>query len=80
TRWHLDDPVGRLIERVPDAKVFRYPAIAEEDEKNRRKGEALFPEQELGVPAGAQDGNGAGQLGERVPAEPDHRWRRYVSN
>jgi phage terminase large subunit-like protein len=44
TRWHLDDPVGRLIERVPDAKVFRYPAIAEEDEKNRRKGEALFPE------------------------------------
>jgi predicted phage terminase large subunit-like protein len=44
TRWHLDDPVGRLIERLPDAKVFRYPAIAEEDEKNRRKGEALFPE------------------------------------
>src|SRR5215831_16954013 len=44
TRWHLDDPVGRLIERFPDAKVFRYPAIAEEDEKNRRKGEALFPE------------------------------------
>jgi predicted phage terminase large subunit-like protein len=44
TRWHLDDPVGRLIEQFPDPKVFRYPAIAEEDEKNRRKGEALFPE------------------------------------
>jgi predicted phage terminase large subunit-like protein len=44
TRWHLDDPVGRLIERFPDAKVFRYSAIAEEDEKTRRKGEALFPE------------------------------------
>ena len=44
TRWHLDDPVGRLIERFPDAKILRYPAIAEEDEKNRRKGEALFPE------------------------------------
>src|SRR5262249_48278443 len=44
TRWHLDDPVGRLIERFPHAKVFRYPAIAEEDEKNRRQGEALFPE------------------------------------
>ena len=44
TRWHLDDPVGRFIERFPDAKILRYPAIAEEDEKNRRKGEALFPE------------------------------------
>jgi predicted phage terminase large subunit-like protein len=44
TRWHLDDPVGRLIERFPDAKILRYPAIAEEDEKNRSKGEALFPE------------------------------------
>ena len=44
TRWHLDDPVGRLIERFPEAKILRYPAIAEEDEKNRRKGEALFPE------------------------------------
>jgi predicted phage terminase large subunit-like protein len=44
TRWHLDDPVGRFIERFPEAKILRYPAIAEEDEKNRRKGEALFPE------------------------------------
>jgi predicted phage terminase large subunit-like protein len=44
TRWHLDDPVGRLIERFPDVKILRYPAIAEEDEKNRLKGEALFPE------------------------------------
>jgi predicted phage terminase large subunit-like protein len=44
TRWHLDDLVGRLIQRFPDAKALRYPALAEEDEKNRRKGEALFPE------------------------------------
>jgi predicted phage terminase large subunit-like protein len=44
TRWHLDDPVGRFIEGFPGAKVLRYSAIAEEDEKNRRKGEALFPE------------------------------------
>jgi predicted phage terminase large subunit-like protein len=44
TRWHLDDPVGRLIERFPDATILRYPAIAEEDEKNRLKGEALFPQ------------------------------------
>jgi predicted phage terminase large subunit-like protein len=44
TRWHLDDPVGRFIERFPEAKILRYPAIAEEDEKHRRKGEALFPQ------------------------------------
>jgi predicted phage terminase large subunit-like protein len=44
TRWHLDDPVGRFIERFPEAKILRYPAIAEEDETNRRKGEALFPQ------------------------------------
>src|SRR6266511_702141 len=44
TRWHLDDPIGRFTERFPDARILRYPAIAEEDEKNRRKGEALFPE------------------------------------
>jgi predicted phage terminase large subunit-like protein len=44
TRWHVDDPVGRLIERFPKAKILRYPAIAEEDEKNRCKGGALFPE------------------------------------
>ena len=44
TRWHLDDPIGRLIERFPAVKSFRYSAIAEEDERNRSKGEALFPE------------------------------------
>src|SRR5262249_31984705 len=44
TRWHVDDPVGRLIERYPEAKILRYPAVAEEDEKNRLKGEALFPQ------------------------------------
>jgi predicted phage terminase large subunit-like protein len=44
TRWHVDDPVGRFIERFPAATILRYPAIAEEDEKHRFKGEALFPE------------------------------------
>jgi predicted phage terminase large subunit-like protein len=44
TRWHLDDPVGKLRERFPDVKILRYPAIAEEDENNRLKGEALFPQ------------------------------------
>ena len=45
TRWHHDDPSGRLIKSNPgDVKVFKYPAIAIEDEKNRKVNEALFPE------------------------------------
>lgn len=44
TRWHLDDPAGRWLEHFPNTKVLRYPAIAEQDERWRRKGEALFPE------------------------------------
>ena len=28
TRWHVDDLLGRLIERFPDIQVLRYPAIA----------------------------------------------------
>jgi hypothetical protein len=44
TRWHMDDLVGRYIERFPEATFLRYPAIAEIAEKHRQKGEALFPE------------------------------------
>lgn len=44
TRWHVDDPVGRLIERYPEVKVLSYPAIAEVNEPNRAQGDALFPE------------------------------------
>ena len=45
TRWHIDDPFGRLIKEMGSkVKVLRYPAIAERDEAHRRKGEALFPE------------------------------------
>jgi predicted phage terminase large subunit-like protein len=44
TRWHLDDPAGRLMELNPDVRVCRYPALAEEDEEHRKQGEPLFPE------------------------------------
>lgn len=45
TRWHIDDPVGRLVAEFGKAvKVCTYPAIAEEDEEFRKAGEALFPE------------------------------------
>lgn len=44
TRWHIDDPVGRLIEHDPSIRVLKYKAIADEDEKHRKAGEPLFPE------------------------------------
>ena len=44
TRWHIDDPMSRFLEKFPDARVVRYPAIATHDEPNRSKGEPLFPE------------------------------------
>ncbi len=43
TRWHLDDPFGRLMESS-DVQVLKYPAIAEADDEHRKEGEALFPE------------------------------------
>jgi predicted phage terminase large subunit-like protein len=44
TRWHVDDPIGRLINSDSTVKVCKYKAIAEQDEKHRKTGEALFPE------------------------------------
>jgi phage terminase large subunit-like protein len=43
TRWHLDDLLGRLIQKFPKMRVQSFPAIAEKDDKFRRKGEPLFP-------------------------------------
>lgn len=44
TRWHVDDPFGRLIEADPSIKTLLYKAVATEDEEHRTEGEALFPE------------------------------------
>ena len=44
TRWHLDDPVGRLLKIDPTVKLLSYPAIAVVDEPNRKVGEVLLPE------------------------------------
>jgi predicted phage terminase large subunit-like protein len=44
TRYHVDDPVGRMIETMPGLKILRYPAFAEQDEPHRKKGVPLFPE------------------------------------
>lgn len=44
TRWNDGDLAGRLLEREPDKwDVVSFPAIAEEDEPLRKKGEALWP-------------------------------------
>ena len=49
TRWHPDDPAGRLLETEAHKwRVLRLPAIAEEvdDPLNREIGDALWPEWE----------------------------------
>jgi phage terminase large subunit-like protein len=44
TRWDVDDILGRYMDRFPELRMLRYPAIAEYNELFRRKGEPLFPE------------------------------------
>jgi len=50
TRWHVDDPIGRWLEKFPDTKVLSFAAIAGNADDwtvragFRRVGEALFPE------------------------------------
>ena len=48
TRWHWDDPMGRMelmgAETGDKFEIVRYPALAYEDEPQRKKGEALHPE------------------------------------
>ena len=44
TRWHLDDPAGRFLVKFPETVVLDYPAIAIQDERHRKVGDALFPE------------------------------------
>lgn len=49
TRWHMDDLSGRLLEAARTGegdqwRVVNFPAIAEEEEKYRKQGEALHPE------------------------------------
>lgn len=53
TRWHIDDPAGRLMVQYPGVRVLRFPAIAEQEERYvfpdgdvyiRKEGEPLFAE------------------------------------
>ena len=48
TRWHCDDLSGRLLEAEKRGQgdhwdILNFPAIAEQDEPHRKKGEALHP-------------------------------------
>jgi hypothetical protein len=43
TRWHIDDLIGRYLRKDKHLRQIQFPAIAEKDEPNRRKGEPLFP-------------------------------------
>jgi predicted phage terminase large subunit-like protein len=44
TRWHVDDVLGRYLIKEPNARIVSFPAIAEQDEKHRLRGQALFPQ------------------------------------
>jgi predicted phage terminase large subunit-like protein len=44
TRWHIDDPIGRLQKQNPNIRVISHPAIAVQDDPHRKIGEPLFPE------------------------------------
>lgn len=48
TRWHHDDLSGwlesEMLEGGDQWEIISYPAIAEQDERYRKKGEALHPE------------------------------------
>ena len=44
TPWHVDDLLGRFVERIPGVRVLRFPAICERDDNYRRVNEPLFPE------------------------------------
>lgn len=46
TRWHLDDLAGRILaneELASRTKVMKFPAIASQDGKHRKAGDALWP-------------------------------------
>lgn len=44
TRWHLDDLAGRLLKQEHEGwEVLNLPAIAIQDEENRKIGEPLWP-------------------------------------
>ncbi len=44
TRWDIEDLAGLIQKEYPESKVIEFKAIAEEDEQNRKEGEALFPD------------------------------------
>ena len=48
TRWHKDDLAGRLLKAQEEGgekwEVVKFPAIAVQDEKHRKSGEALWPD------------------------------------
>ena len=48
TRWHVDDPTGRFIEKFPDAIVLKYPALSVPHNRRydprREPDMPLFPE------------------------------------
>jgi hypothetical protein len=42
TRWHVDDLLGRLMQKFPKMRTVSFQAIAEKDESFRRKRRSAF--------------------------------------
>jgi hypothetical protein len=79
TRWHLDDPAGRLIEQFGNrVTVMRYPAMAEHDEQYRKERAAVSRTEVARVPRAAARGDDTQLVGGAVSAEPDHCRRRHI--
>lgn len=93
TRWHEDDLAGKVLQQAaanPGASkwhVYSFPAIAIEDEKRRRKGEALHPErwsvEELGRLKADMDPREWSALYQQNPTPPEgiafkREWFKYA--
>ena len=54
TRWHVDDPAGRFLERFPETEVLDYHAIADAGRAAPQEGRAALPRVQVpGVPGRA---------------------------
>jgi hypothetical protein len=58
TRWHVDDPAGRWLERFPNTKVLRYAPIAKVGQIKDLIQQRFEPQ---GINVGVNCGEAAGQ-------------------
>ena len=73
--------LGRFIERFPEVRVLRYPAIAEVKENFARSARRCFLRfKPLDLLLERKKTQTSGIVGIGVSAAPDHRGRRHFAN